>query len=218
MFVSAAMFVIMYIIYQNKKTEHFDNACGGILNNKKKEKKEEDKDKDKEEKEKEKKDREEKEKEKEKKDAIIKKEGYMDKEMDFYLLDKDEYKFDVDKSHYREKEYIESRKSFQTITSSNPFSNPIISIDRNNSKMAPPATMKEVHDEIIRQSKKSIQNENKSNPAILQTIFANKVDEFDFDQSQRQFYSVPHDEGIAEFLYGNTAQNQNNKKRGSCLY
>jgi hypothetical protein len=104
-------------------------------------------------------------------------------------------KFDVPDSVITHDNFIEP-------TVKNPFSNPLISEPLNKSP-APPVTNKIVKSKILQKAKKNIQEMNPNIGQIEKKIFTNKKDELEYEQSLRQFYTVPNDQGaFADFLYG----------------
>ena len=96
---------------------------------------------------------------------------------------------------------------FQAPTSLNPFSN-ILLLDKTNKFPAPPIENIKVKDDILIQTKKMIQETNKTQPDIINKLYKDLDEELSFEQSLRPFYStssttIPNDQGaFAEFCYG----------------
>jgi hypothetical protein len=102
------------------------------------------------------------------------------------------------------------KSEFYPTTKKNPLGNVLLTEinDTPNRKAAPPSFNPEVYEDITRSSKKMVQS---LNPGIKNTnkqLFGGLGNNFDFDQSMRNFYSMPNtrvtnDQGAyAEYLYG----------------
>ena len=102
------------------------------------------------------------------------------------------------------------RDVFTTPTSSNPFSNVLISDYEYNpgKKPAPPSYNETVNDTILEQAKKVVRELNPDNPDITDKLFRSLGEQYIFEQSLRPFYTtasstIPNDqEAFAEFCYG----------------
>lgn len=100
---------------------------------------------------------------------------------------------------------------FDEPTSSNPFSNVLVSdISLNpDKKAAPPAFSEITNKNIMDNSKKMIQELNPDHPNINEKLFKDLGEQYTFEQSLRQFHSNPNTQvvndqtGFAEFCYGN---------------
>jgi len=99
---------------------------------------------------------------------------------------------------------------FMTSNSKNPFSNVLMTdYDFNpNKKPAPPAFNENTRNDILKNTKKMVNESNPDQPDISNKLFKDLGDELDFEQSLRQFNSnpattIPNDQGaFAEFCYG----------------
>jgi hypothetical protein len=106
---------------------------------------------------------------------------------------------------------LESTDIFQPPTSSNPFSNLLVSDIKYNpdKKPAMPAYNSDVEEQINNSVKESIQNIYPDIPDINDKLFKNLGEEMEFEQSMRQFISnpsttLPNDQtAFAQFCYGN---------------
>jgi hypothetical protein len=103
------------------------------------------------------------------------------------------------------------KKNYYPTTKKNPMGNVLLTdiMDNPNKKPAPPSFNPDVYEDIIRSSKKTVQY---LNPGIKNTnkqLFGDLAQNFEFDWSMRNFYSMPNtkvtnDQGsYAEYLYGN---------------
>jgi hypothetical protein len=118
--------------------------------------------------------------------------------------------FELYKDYIAEND-LDNPDVFQPPTSSNPFSNLLISDIKYNPKKKPglPAYKPEIEEEINNNVKESIQEMNPDFPNINDRLFKNLGDELEFEQSMRQFYSnpsttLPNDQtAFANFCYGN---------------
>jgi hypothetical protein len=105
--------------------------------------------------------------------------------------------------------FDEIKNLYKTPKSNNPFSNTLVgSINMNNDKPAPPAFNNTVNNTIIDKTKELIKNLNPDIPDINDKLYGNLVDNFNFEQSLRPFYSTPNtniatdQETFVNFLYG----------------
>jgi len=103
------------------------------------------------------------------------------------------------------------KSEFKEGNKTNPFSNVLLTdiADDPNRKSAPPAFNPSVETSITKNVKKAVQ---KMNPEIKNTnrqLYDSLWDNFELDQSNRNFYSTPNTKvendqsAYAEFLYGN---------------
>lgn len=115
------------------------------------------------------------------------------------------------------------KTDFMPNTKTNPFANVLLTEigDDPNRKSAPPAFNPDVHEDITTSTKKMVQ---RLNPTIKNTnkqLFGNLGDQFDLDQSNRNFYStantrVVNDQGAyADFLYGNMPSSKDANAAGA---
>jgi hypothetical protein len=103
------------------------------------------------------------------------------------------------------------KEEFETINKKNPFSNVLLTEinDAPDRKSAPPSFNPIVHDDITKNTKKTIQSLNTGIKSTNKQLFGDLGEEFEFDQSMRNFYSTPNtkvcnDQGaFADYLYGN---------------
>jgi hypothetical protein len=110
-----------------------------------------------------------------------------------------------------EEHNVNTDNVFDEPTSSNPFSNVLISdISLNpDKKAAPPAFSDITNEKIMDNSKKMIQELNPDHPNINDKLFKDLGEQYTFEQSLRQFNSNPNTQivndqtGFAEFCYGN---------------
>tara|TARA_B100001287_G_scaffold235848_1_gene208194 strand:+ start:62827 stop:63654 length:828 start_codon:yes stop_codon:yes gene_type:complete len=101
-------------------------------------------------------------------------------------------------------------QTFQVAEPSNPLSNVLISdYDYNpNRKPAEPSYTKQGKENILEETKRSIQMLNPDQPEIDKKLFQDVTDNLELEQSMRQFYStanttIPNDQtSFAEFCYG----------------
>jgi hypothetical protein len=115
---------------------------------------------------------------------------------------------DILRSHNRN---ISSNGVFQPPNSSNPFSNVLTTdYDYNpDKKPAEPAYNEEVGSDILVQAKKLVADANPGQPDITDKLFKNLGEQLNFEQSMRQFYSMPNtsipndQEAFTDFCYGN---------------
>lgn len=99
---------------------------------------------------------------------------------------------------------------FSTPQSNNPFGNTLLTdYDKaSEKKPAPPSYNKRINDNIIKQTKQSILDNNPEQPHITNKLFSGLDDDLAFEQSMRPFYSmpntsIPNDQtAFAEFCYG----------------
>jgi hypothetical protein len=106
------------------------------------------------------------------------------------------------------KSYLKS--DFNNVNKKNPLGNVLLTeiVDNPTRKPAPPSFNTEVYEDINVTTKKMVQS---LNPGIKNTnkqLYGDLGEQFEFDQSQRSFYStpntkIPNDQGaFANFLYG----------------
>lgn len=108
------------------------------------------------------------------------------------------------------KQYPSSRQTFDTPSSSNPFSNVLIpDYEYNtNKKPAPPSFNTNINDTILKQAKEMVIQSNPGQPDIADKLFKDLGEQFVFEQSLQPFYSnasttIPNDQaGFADFCYG----------------
>jgi len=101
-------------------------------------------------------------------------------------------------------------ETFQKSAPNNPLSNVLISDYDYNPKRRPaePSYTKEGKDNILEETKRSIQLLNPGQPGIDKKLFQDVTDNLELEQSMRQFYStanttIPNDQtSFAEFCYG----------------
>lgn len=119
--------------------------------------------------------------------------------------------FDTIYKDYAEANDLVAPDVFESPTTSNPFSNVMISDYKYNpdKKPAMPSYNGIVQDEINDKVKQSIQEMNPDIPDISEKLFRGLGEELTFEQSMRQFYSnpnttIPNDQNaFANFCYGN---------------
>lgn len=103
-----------------------------------------------------------------------------------------------------------SKDKFQPPTSTNPFANVMINdYDYNpNKKPAAPSSNPTVNVEIMKQAKRLVDEANPDQPDISDKLFKDLGEHLSFEQSMRQFISmpsttIPNDQGaFADFCYG----------------
>tara|TARA_B100001175_G_C19479428_1_gene626235 strand:+ start:163 stop:867 length:705 start_codon:yes stop_codon:yes gene_type:complete len=128
----------------------------------------------------------------------------------FYSLYCNKENFELYKDYIEEND-LENPDVFQPPTSTNPFSNVLISDIKYNpdKKAALPAYEQENEYDINNKVKDSIQEMNPDLPNIKDKLFKDLGEEMAFEQSMRQFYSnpsttIPNDQtAFANFCYGN---------------
>ena len=99
---------------------------------------------------------------------------------------------------------------FDEPTSSNPFSNVLITDYEYNTqkKPAPPSFREKINEKIMNESKKMVQEMNPDQPNITDKLFRDLGEQYTFEQSLRQFHSNPNTQiandqkSFAEFCYG----------------
>lgn len=111
-------------------------------------------------------------------------------------------------------EYTRNRKLeadvFDTVKSSNPFSNVLLpDYEYNpNKKPAPPSYAANINQDILAQAKQTVKDLNPDQPNIADKLFKDLGEQLEFEQSMRNFYStpnttIPNDQAaFAEFCYG----------------
>jgi hypothetical protein len=100
--------------------------------------------------------------------------------------------------------------TFDTPSSTNPFSNVLIpDYDFNpKKKPAPPAFNQNINDSILDKAKQLVIEQNPGQPDIADKLFTDLGEQFVFEQSLQPFYSnsattIPNDQaGFADFCYG----------------
>jgi hypothetical protein len=105
---------------------------------------------------------------------------------------------------------LDTVKTFDAPTDTNPFSNVLLSdYDYNpQKKPAPPAFNVNVNQEILVKAKQLIVDQNPGQPDIADKLFTDLGEQFVFEQSLQPFYSnpattIPNDQaGFADFCYG----------------
>ena len=106
---------------------------------------------------------------------------------------------------------VENKEEFEEIQVNNPLGNVLVNevhtkADR---KAAPPAYCNSVEEQINENTKSMIKQINPGNTDIEKKLFQDLGDEFQFDNSMRQFYSMPNTQvpnnqmEFAKFCYGN---------------
>ena len=113
-------------------------------------------------------------------------------------------------SYLKENNISISPDVFDEPTSSNPFSNVMMTdYDYNpNKKPAPPAFNDNINNKILTQAKQLVSDANPDQPDIADKLFKDLGEQFVFEQSLRPFNSnpnttIPNDQGaFAEFCYG----------------
>lgn len=104
----------------------------------------------------------------------------------------------------------EKEQVFDTPTSSNPFSNVLITDYEYNpeKKPAPPSFNENINETILRNAKKMVSELNPDQPDISDKLFKDLGEQYVFEQSLRPYMSnssttIPNDQtGFAEFCYG----------------
>jgi hypothetical protein len=99
---------------------------------------------------------------------------------------------------------------FDEPKSGNPFSNVLVTDYQYNvhKKPAPPIDSPEVRDKVLAAAKQTVIDLNPTQPDLADKLFKNMGDEWDFEQSMRQFVTqpgttIPNDqEAFSQFCYG----------------
>jgi hypothetical protein len=99
---------------------------------------------------------------------------------------------------------------FQQPSSNNPFSNVLLTDINGNpgKKPAPPAYNEQMNRNILLAAKETVMNANPGQPDISDKLFKDLGEQMTFEQSMRQFYSMPStttpddQKAFAEFCYG----------------
>jgi hypothetical protein len=110
----------------------------------------------------------------------------------------------------REKNIKVPADVFDEPTPQNPFSNVMIPdyVYNVNKKPAPPASNENVSEQILKQAKQMVIEQNATQPDIADKLFKNLGDEWEFEQSMRQFVTqpgstIPNDQNaFSLFCYG----------------
>ena len=105
---------------------------------------------------------------------------------------------------------LDAAKTFDSPSSSNPFSNVLLpDYDYNpEKKPAPPSFNANVNQSILDQAKQLVVEQNPGQPDIANKLFKDLGEQFEFEQSLQPFYSnsattIPNDQaGFADFCYG----------------
>ena len=106
---------------------------------------------------------------------------------------------------------VEKKESFEEIQINNPLSNVLMNEihTKPDRKEAPPAYCNSTEQEINDKTKTMIKQLNPGNTDIDKKLFQDLGDEFQFDNSMRQFHSMPNTQvpnnqmEFAKFCYGN---------------
>ena len=104
-----------------------------------------------------------------------------------------------------------SNEQFEDVQVDNPMSNVLLNEihTKPDRKEAPPAFCNKTEAQINEQTKEMIKKLNPTNKDIEKKIFRDLGDEYEFDNSMRQFYSMPNTQvpnnqtEFAKFCYGN---------------
>jgi len=106
-------------------------------------------------------------------------------------------------------EIAQNNELFDIPTSSNPFSNVLVTdYDQPNRKPAPPSFNENIGSNILEQAKQFVVEANPDQPDIANKLFKNLGDQYEFEQSLQPFYSnasttIPNDQtAFSEFCYG----------------
>jgi hypothetical protein len=127
------------------------------------------------------------------------------------IKDKTEENFENPALEVLKKYDTKTINTFDTPSSTNPFSNVLIpDYDFNpNKKPAPPAFNQNINDSILDKAKQLVIEQNPGQPEnIANKLFKDLGDQFVFEQSLQPFYSnsvttIPNDQaGFADFCYG----------------
>lgn len=105
---------------------------------------------------------------------------------------------------------IDTAKTFDIPTDTNPFSNVLLPDYEYNpdKKPAPPAFNTSVNQSILKQAQQLVIDQNPGQPDIAKKLFTDLGEQFVFEQSLQPFYSnpattIPNDQaGFADFCYG----------------
>lgn len=124
----------------------------------------------------------------------------------FFLTKKEVEPFETNENNKKKNKKV----SFDKIKNKNPMSNVLVTdyTGNPNKKEAPPSYEPNVVDEINKQTKSFIKNNNSTNTDIDKRLFKDLGDNYMFEDSMHRFYSnpntmVPNDqEGFAKFCYG----------------
>ena len=114
----------------------------------------------------------------------------------------------INDSSYNKNRSLED--TFDTSTSSNPFSNVLVPDYQYNTykKPAPPSYTSDINKTILSQAKQTVKELNPDQPDIADKLFKDLGEQLEFEQSMRNFYStanttIPNDQAaFAEFCYG----------------
>lgn len=105
---------------------------------------------------------------------------------------------------------LADKQLFDEPTTHNPFSNVLVTdyVTNPNKKPAPPAGNPLVAETIHEKVKDMIREMHPEDPLLVDKMFQSKDDQLAFDQSMRQFYSMPNTQipsdqkALTDFLYG----------------
>lgn len=102
------------------------------------------------------------------------------------------------------------QKEFEEVDRKNPMGNVLLTqiYDNPQRKAAPPSFNPQTHDKINERTKRMIQNLNPSISSTNKQLFGSTGERYEFEQSQRQFFSNPNTQvennqgAFADWLYG----------------
>jgi hypothetical protein len=131
----------------------------------------------------------------------------------YYILNKNDNLNKIKETFSNEEMYEKVKHNFTNPTSLNPIMNILLPEiqDNPNRLEAAPSYNKAVKNSINEETKEFIVNNFDNNENIKKNLFNNQVDNFEFEQSMRQFYTtantrVPNNQKeFARFCYGNMA-------------
>jgi hypothetical protein len=131
----------------------------------------------------------------------------------YYILNKNANLNNVKETFSNEEMYEKVKHNFTNPTSLNPIMNTLLPEiqDNPNRLEAAPSYNSAVKNSINEETKEFIANNFENNENIKKNLFNNQADNFEFEQSMRQFYTtantrVPNNQNeFARFCYGNMA-------------
>jgi hypothetical protein len=131
----------------------------------------------------------------------------------YYILNKNDNLNKIKETFSNEEMYEKVKHNFTNPTSSNPIMNTLLPEiqDNPNRLEAAPSYNSAVKNSINEETKEFIANNFENNENIKKNLFNNQADNFEFEQSMRQFYTtantrVPNNQKeFARFCYGNMA-------------
>jgi len=131
----------------------------------------------------------------------------------YYILNKNTNLNKIKETFSNEEMYEKVKHNFTNPTSSNPIMNILLPEiqDNPNRLEAAPSYNSAVKNSINEETKEFIVNNFENNENIKKNLFNNQADNFEFEQSMRQFYTtantrVPNNQKeFARFCYGNMA-------------